>query len=547
VAARRAAPDRRRRVRFVLAGTHGAHESWHDVDDAPDVMSQPSSPAPSPPTPPPAATREIASLPGPRGWPLIGSLHRWDASRAHLILEQWAREHGPIYRFRLGPQPLVVISEADAMMAVLRERPHDFRRHFAVRPIFREMGIDGLFSAEGDDWRRQRPLVMRALDPAHLRRFFPTIVTATERLHARWLAAATAGAPVDLRDDLTRYTVDVTCSLAFGTDVATLARDDADPLQPHLDRIFAGIARRINSLWPTWRWVRTRADRDIERSLAAAGRAVQGFIATQRAEMARRPELRSAPQNLLQALLSANEDAKLSDEELRGNVLTLLLAGEDTTANTIAWALHLLSLHPEVRRAARTEAIEALTAEREGGPRPVALRDFESTRGLPLIEGIVLEALRLKPVAPLNMFTAIRETTLMGTRIPPRTLVCILKRPPATDPRHFASPDAFRPQRWLAGEAAASGAGSQSAPSSVGGGGRRAFMPFGGGPRFCPGRYLALLEAKMVLATTLASFELEPTGEPVGETMGMTMQPRGLKVLLRLPKPHTQRERSGLA
>jgi hypothetical protein len=70
-------------------------------------------------------------------------------------------------------------------------------------------------------------------------------------------------------------------------------------------------------------------------------------------------------------------------------------------------------------------------------------------------------------------------------------------------------------------------------------------MPFGGGPRFCPGRYLALLEAKMVLATTLASFELEPTGDPVGEPMGMTMQPRGLKVRLRPPKPHTQCERSG--
>ena len=69
-------------------------------------------------------------------------------------------------------------------------------------------------------------------------------------------------------------------------------------------------------------------------------------------------------------------------------------------------------------------------------------------------------------------------------------------------------------------------------------------MPFGGGPRFCPGRYLALLEEKMVLATTLAAFDLEPTGEPVGETMGMTMHPRGLKVLLRLPKPATRRERS---
>jgi cytochrome P450 len=492
-----------------------------------------------------APLREIGALPGPRGLPLIGSLHRWEPSRAHLILEQWAREHGQIYRFRLGPQAVVVVSEADAMMSVLRERPHDFRRHFAVRPIFREMGIDGLFSAEGDDWRRQRPLVMRALDPAHLRRFFPTVVTATERLHARWLAAATSGAPVDLRAELTRYTVDVTCSLAFGTDVATLSRDDADPLQPHLDRIFTGIARRINALWPTWRWFRSRTDREIERSLEVAGRAVQGFIATARIQMAQQPGLRQSPQNLLQALLAANADATLSDAELRGNVMTLLLAGEDTTANTIAWALHLLSLHPEVRRAARTEAIEALSAEREAGSRSVSLQEFDSTRGLPLIEGVVLEALRLKPVAPLNMFTAVRETVLLGTRIPPRTLVCILKRPPATDPRHFSDPEAFRPQRWLAGEAAASGAGSQSAP--VGGGGRRAFMPFGGGPRFCPGRYLALLEAKMVLATTLAAFDLEPTGEPVGELMGMTMQPRGLKVLLRLPKPQTQRERSGQA
>ncbi|HYF58477.1 MAG TPA: cytochrome P450 [Burkholderiaceae bacterium] len=496
---------------------------------------------------PGAPARPLEALPGPRGLPLLGSLHRWDASRAHLILEDWAREHGPIYRFRLGPQPLVVISEAEAMMTVLRERPHDFRRHFAVRPIFREMGIDGLFSAEGDDWRRQRPLVMRALDPAHLKRFFPVIVTATERLHARWLAAAAAGAPVDLRADLTRYTVDVTCSLAFGTDVATLARDDPDPLQHHLDRIFAGIARRINSLWPTWRWFRTRADREIERSLEAAGRAVHAFVEAAREQMAREPALRESPRNLLQALLAANETARLSDAELHGNVMTLLLAGEDTTANTIAWALHLLSQHPDVLRAARTEALEALGEPTAGGLRPVALHDFEQTRALPLIEGVVLEALRLKPVAPLNMFTAIRDTELMGTRIPARTLVCLLKRPPATDPLHFPRPAEFAPQRWLAGEAAASGAGSQDAPAAVAGGGKRAFMPFGGGPRFCPGRYLALLEAKMVLATTLASFELEPTGAPVTELLGMTMQPQGLKVMLRPPKPHTQRERSGLS
>jgi cytochrome P450 len=503
----------------------------------------PTDPALTPPL------QKVRDLPGPRGLPGLGMLHRWRVSRAHLLLEDWARAYGPIYRFKLGPQTVVVVSEADAMMRVLRERPQGFRRHFAIRPIFREMGIDGLFSAEGDDWRRQRPLVMRALDPAHLRRFFPVIATATERLHARWLSSAATGVPVDVRADLTRYTVDVTCSLAFGTDVATLTRDDPDPLQRDLDRIFTGIAHRINALWPSWRWYRTRSDREIERALRAASQAVQGFIAHARTEMAAQPQLRDEPANLLHALLAANEAQRLSDEELHGNVMTLLLAGEDTTSNTIAWALHLLSQHPDVLRAARAEAIDALGAEvdahvdahvdAQAGARAgtVVLHDFESTRQLPLIEGIVLEALRLKPVAPLNMFTALRDTELLGTRIPARTLVCILKRPPATDPEAFGDPQAFRPQRWLAGEAGASGSGSSAGPESVGGGARRAFMPFGGGPRFCPGRYLAILEAKMVLTTTLAAFDLAPSGDAVHELMGMTMQPDGLKLRLSVQRP----------
>jgi len=92
---------------------------------SPASSSAAGGPAPASPLNDPAA------LPGPRGLPLIGSLHRWDASRAHLLLEQWAREYGQIYRVKLGPLPIVVISEPDAMMSVLRERPHDFRRHFA--------------------------------------------------------------------------------------------------------------------------------------------------------------------------------------------------------------------------------------------------------------------------------------------------------------------------------------------------------------------------------------------------------------------------------
>lgn len=480
--------------------------------------------------------QDIQTLPGPRGLPFIGMLHRWRPSRAHLIFEQWAQRYGPIYRVQLGPQAIVVVSESAAIMQLLKARPAGFRRHFAVRPIFREMGIDGLFSAEADDWRRQRPLVMKALDPEHLRRFFPVLVTATHRLQARWLEAARGDRTIDVRSDLTRYTVDVTCSLAFGTDVATLTRNDPDPLQDHLDRIFRGMARRINALWPSWRYLKLPQDRRIEQSLRAAGKEVERFIATARQAMSADPERFKAPDNLLQALLAANEQARLSDAELHGNVMTLLLAGEDTTSNTIAWALHLLGQHPQIAQQAREEALEALAQDRlnaltqerdalvqQGGPGGGVLRGFEQTRGLPFIEAVVLESLRLKPVAPLNMFTALEETELHGTRIVPRTLVCILKRPPATDSALWPQAERFDPSRWT----------DTAATQAVSGGARRAFMPFGGGPRFCPGRYLALLEAKMVLATVLASFELKPLQTEVAEQMGMTMQPADLRMKLR--------------
>jgi cytochrome P450 len=475
-----------------------------------------------------AAMQNIQDLPGPRGLPFIGMLHRWRPSRAHLIFEQWARQHGPIYRVQLGPQPIVVVSESAAIMQLLKARPAGFRRHFAVRPIFREMGIDGLFSAEADDWRRQRPLVMKALDPEHLRRFFPVLVTATRRLQTRWMEAARSDRAIDVRSDLTRYTVDVTCSLAFGTDVATLTRNDPDPLQDHLDRIFQGMARRINALWPSWRYLKLPEDRRIEQSLRAAGKEVERFIAAARQAMAADPERFKAPDNLLQALLAANEQAQLSDAELHGNVMTLLLAGEDTTSNTIAWALHLLGQHPQIAQQAREEALDALAKDRDalaqaGAPGAGVLHGFEQTRALPFIEAVVLEALRLKPVAPLNMFTALEDITLHGTRIVPRTLVCILKRPPATDPALWPQAERFDPARWT----------DTAAAQAVSGGARRAFMPFGGGPRFCPGRYLALLEAKMVLATVLASFELKPLQTEVAEQMGMTMQPADLRMKLR--------------
>jgi cytochrome P450 len=463
---------------------------------------------------PGSTLRSIASLPGPRGLPLIGCLHQFRAERAHLIFEAWARQYGPVYKVPFGRKFFVILSDHEATMKGLRERPHDFTRSRVIRPLFAELGFIGVFGAEGDEWRRQRPLVVRALDPAHLKRFFPTVVTACERLYRRWLHVGGGDRPVDVRSVLTRYTVDVICSLAFGTDVATLERDQPDPLQAHLDRIFAGFNRRLYALIPLWRWFKTGADRRLEASLKVAADAVGGYIENARAQIAARPELKASPENLLHALLGATEEERISNNELIGNVMTMLLAGEDTTAGTLAWSMYLLALNPDVQKAVRREAQAAIGSA-------VAIPTFEATRALPLTEAVVLEALRLKPVAPLQGMSPIRDTELAGVALPAGSRVIALTRPPGLDPQRFPEPQAFKPQRWLdaSGQVGDSGA-------------RRSVIPFGAGPRFCPGRYLAMLEAKMALATTLNAFELRSTGEVVEEVMSFTMHPGNLRLRL---------------
>jgi cytochrome P450 len=241
------------------------------------------------------------------------------------------------------------------------------------------------------------------------------------------------------------------------------------------------------------------------------------------------------------------------DRSVQANLLSMLLAGRDATAGTIGWSLHLLARSPAVASAARTEALEALQTEAaaaahtdspDTGPQRVelepVLREYDSVRGLPLIEAVILEALRLKPAVPLAVFAACRDTDLGPVRLPAGTLVCTLALPAATDPDHFARPQEFLPQRWLAGESATSGAGSVRSAT-----GRRELMPFGGGPRACPGRYLALLECKMALAMALSAFEFESLDEPSDQASGSSLAaavgPRGLRLRFKASRLPTAR------
>jgi cytochrome P450 len=310
--------------------------------------------------------------------------------------------------------------------------------------------------------------------------------------------------------------VDVIAGLAFGTDINTL-EGEGEVLQQHMDQILPALFRRTLAAFPYWHWVRLPRDRALDHHLDAFRAAVQVFIAAARERIRRDPSLAQAPTNLIEAMFAARDQpgTALRDEDVAANVATMLLAGEDTTANTLAWMVYLLSRNRWALERASCEVRRALGDER------VPTR-FEQLEQLEFVEACAHETMRLKPVAPLLALQAARDTHLGGIAIPAGTRCLFLMRAPALDERHFPHPLAFDPDRWLQGD---------------GLGARRVAMPFGAGPRMCPGRYLALLEIKMAMATLLGGFDLVSVlaadGREVSERLAFTMSPTPLTMKLR--------------
>ena len=464
-----------------------------------------------------SALTELRELPGPRGLPLLGVLHRVRFDRLHLRLEEWAERYGPLFQIRMGPHRIAVVSDSAAIQRILVQRPQGFRRTRRLESVADEMRLKGVFAAEGEDWRRQRRIVTAALNRHKLKDFFPNLAMTTGRLQRRWEGAADRGEPVDLCRDLMRFTVDVTMQLAFGVDANTL-ETPGPAIQRHLDKVFPVLHRRTNAPFAYWRLFRLPSDRALDRALEAIEREVGGMVRAARARMAADPD--RDPADFLEAILAAveSEGSGFSDAEIFANAGTLLLAGEDTTANTIAWAMHYFTQYPDLFERARGEVDSVIAPA-------AAVEDPEQANRLPFLDAFCNEVMRLKPVAPMNVAEPLADTELLGCLIPRGTPIMMLTRHVATRDEHFGGGDRFDPGRWLTPRVDRDGCPHD----------RRAFLPFGGGPRLCPGRNLALLEIRAVLAMLCRNFELEPVGQgkEVREHLAFTMMPAGLKVRLK--------------
>jgi cytochrome P450 len=457
------------------------------------------------------STIGINQLGGPPALPWVGNLHQLKPARLHRIIQKWSEEYGPIFKLNLGTAPVVVMTDPEAIQYVLKSRPEKFRRSAMMDEVMQEMSIHGVFNAEGEDWKNQRKLVSQALNLNHVKSFFPALVGITNKLLQRWRKYSDSNSDVEIKSELMRYTVDITSNLAFGYDMNTLEKEH-DIIQDHLEVIFPALFKRINLPIPYWRYFKLPADKNLEKSLRAIHDTIKPIISETRTKLAENVHLKNNPENFLQALIaSSGPGDDLSDKVLTGNVLTMMLAGEDTTAHTLTWIFYFMHLHPEVQVKMQQEADSVLKEDN-------TLQHYDDQARLQYIEAVAHEAMRLKPVGPLMFFDTLDDVVVEGVEIPKGTGVFLQTQYAAISEKHFSHSDRFFPERWLGNVCPVHN--------------ERAFVPFGAGPRFCPGYHLAMLEIKAILAMVCKNFVVKMVSNPEGvkEILAFTMMPSGFTI-----------------
>ena len=471
----------------------------------------------SAPIAPPCKSKAMAEMPGPKGIVLLGNANQIDKLRFHTSLEKWAQIFGPLYRFNLAGRQFVVTSDSAVIATLLHDRPAKMRRSSRMAELVEEGGFAGVFTAEGTNWLKQRRLVMRALTPQVIEQFFPTLASMTARLERRWRTMTDAGKPPDLLRDLKAFTLDVTIAIAFGTDINSL-EDETNPLQQDIDFVLKRIGQRVATAFPYWRWFKRAPDRQADICTARIRHAVEGFIAEVRVRISTDPALRSKPRNLLESMVVACDelDSDFTDEEVFGNAMTMVFAGEDTTSHTAAWLLNFLARDETAFKGIAAEAKETLGESKVADS--LAVLDRMSQ-----IDDAIKEAMRLKPVAPFIPLQANEAIIIDGYMIPAGTIVTCMTRQADQREGRWPDPAEFRSSRWTQASENGSGKGtSQKMPG------------FGGGPRFCPGRYLAITEIKMMISMIAKNFTIavDQQAGPVEERFTFTMTPSHLPVIL---------------
>lgn len=456
---------------------------------------------------------ELKLPPGPppvrrTPWELYRYLREFQRDPAAFVARRFA-EYGDMYYAPLGPTRLYVTRHPDHIREVLIDKGSSFKKTEAgnaARHLRRFLG-NGLLLSNGELWRRQRRMINPALHRRQIESYAQTMLDSTQRMLDKWQGVAS----VELSAEMMQLTLAIVTKSLFDYGVEERTGEVMHAMDTF--RTVATTPAFLPSWLPLPGELRTR------RALTLVDGIIYRMIDERQAlgpaELARRTDLLSA------LILATDEESASGDERrmtqklLRDELLTLFLAGHETTSHALTWTFYLLSQHPEAEARLHAEVDSVLA----GAP-----PTLESLRSLPFTDMVLNEAMRLYPPAPVVSRTAAEDTEVGGYPIPAGAELIIWLYFTHHDPRWFPEPEAFRPERFADGT-----------PAAV----RGAFLPFGGGSRLCIGKEFALLEARLVLATVAQRFRLrlEP-GQRVAPRFAVTLSPRyGMRMQLTARTP----------
>lgn len=435
------------------------------------------------------------SAPGPRTLRPGGSFPEFRRDPLAFLTAS-ARQYGDVVEFRFFHVPVWLVNGPEFVEEVLSTKAASFmkgRGLQAGRPIFG----DGLLTSEGEFWKRQRRLAQPAFHRDRIAGFGAVMGTAGDRMAKCFRAGETR----DVHADFMRLALEIVGRTLFGLDVSHEASEVGESLEVALSE-FPSLLNPLRAFFLSH--LPTRRARRLAAAVSRLDAVIFRMLAMRRADP-------GDTGDLLSMLLSARDEdgSGMTDRQLRDEVLTLFLAGHETTALALTWAVFLLSRNPGAR--ARLEAeVDALPAAR-----PPATEDLPH---LPFTEAVVKESLRLYPPAWAIGRTALEDVEIGGHVIRKGSAVLVSPWVMHRDGRTFDEPEAFRPERWL-------GEKTRSLP-------RFAWFPFGGGPRVCIGSAFAMMEAVLVLAAVSRHVRLDVVpGHPVELFPSVTLRPRqGLRV-----------------
>ncbi|MGZ5050048.1 MAG: cytochrome P450 [Methylobacter sp.] len=432
-------------------------------------------------------------IPTVKGEFFLGSLRRMKANSFQALCD-WQREYGDLAEFKLATRRFYLISHPKLIEQSLIKQSDVFVKMYNPQKP-NGLGLvlgQGLLTSQGELWQRQRRLMQPVFQRSNLAFLLPQIVDAGNNLLSRWRQLGD-GAQVNLPDEMLRVTLEAITQTMFSTSVL----DKVERLAPALDTLLRFAAKSaMNPLRPPL-LIPTKDNREFK----AAQKLLDGIIYE---IIGQRRELNTAHNDLLAMLLNASDDNgnKMSDRQIRDEVITIFTAGHETTANLLTWTLYLLARHSDVLLKLRRE-LELLPLDRM----PTA----EDLQQLVYTKAVLNESMRYYPPAAVLMRRIAKDTELEGYALKQGRLAIFSIYNIHHHPDFWPQPEQFDPERFMDNDSR-----------------RFMFMPFGTGERICIGNHFAMMESQILLSMILRHFDVQLLNTEEAEVeMAVTLKPKG--------------------